>query len=540
MGSRQKPLPDCKVFFVVLGLFFGLLLGSGQALAGGAQTALEQAREAGNLVRSAERHFHAGRLEQARDQLAQAEALLEAAEAEGDLPQVRGARSRFDRLNQNVQRRLEQAAAEQPAAPAAPATAAPRMSGAQARDYRLVDEEMRRTRDRLTTPRWWDLSQSDRDQRLAQATTDADEFRSRLDALNAALDPALLQADPVRNSEARLAEIHELIAQRRDETEPVEEISPEVAEALELKQAVLDLHRAHLASFQGVHGNSMVYGTSIEEQLQVGRDAAAQLDALENEVIPAMLPTMLLVAEQYGETAMAINNALHRMGVSREHHFGRQFEDLYRGMENVARSRSASAEDLVRRASMFIDMMDSLSEEMRLPRLEQSRNLLALAQAFDPAESEVNQLLAQVDAQYAAMEERIERDVDARQWVTDIGDFTGPGQTDELARAALEFFRGAPAWNPAGRGVEVLAVSIQGQWDVANRDLFGRPIQWRVPVHMVMTNTDMKGDNIARVYELSVLAREGSPNHPVKTPPFVDYWVGNSWNMRLSNVPVQP
>lgn len=540
MCMRMKSLPERSGLLAVLGLFLGLVLGGGLALAADAGTALEQAREAGNLVRSAERHFHAGRLEQAQDELTQAQALLEAAEAEGDLPQVRGARSRFDRLNQSVQRRLEQTAAEQPAAPAAPDTAVPRMSGAQARDYRLVDQDMRRTRDRLATSRWWDLRQSDRDQRLAQATNEADEFRTRLDALNAALDPALLQAEPVQNSEAQLAEIRELIAQRRDETEPVEEILPAVAEALEFSRKILDLHQAHRAGFQGVHGNSMVYGTSIEEQLQAGRDTVAQLDALENEVIPAIQPTMRAIAEQYGETSSSINNALHRMGLPREHHFGSQFEDLYRGMENVARSRSASAEDLVRRANIFIDMMDSFSEEMRLPRLEQSRDLLLLAQAFDPSDSEVNQLLAQVDTQYAAMEERIERDIDARQWVTDIGDFAGPGQTDELARGALEFFRGAPAWNPAGRGVEVLSVSIQGQWDVANRDLFGRPIQWRVPVHMVMTNDQMQDNNIARVFELSVLAREGNPNDPVKTPPFVDYWVGNSWNMRLSNVPVQP
>ena len=562
MGLRFKKQShkQSPFFFAVL-LLAGLFAGS-PLWASDAQTALEQAREAGNLVRSAERHLHAGRLDEASAELAQAEALLETAEAAGDSPQVRSARSRFDRLNQNVQRRLEQRdAAAQPAAASAPAPAAPpqpgetaparatapaaaepppRMSGAQARNYRLVDQDMRNTRNRLTTPQWREFSQAERDQRLAQAEADADQFRTRLDALNAELDPALLQAEPVQNSEAQLAEIRTLIAQRREAPEPVAEVSDEVAEALELSRAVQALREAHLASFQGVHGNSMVHGTSMEEQLQVGRAAVEQLNRLENEVIPAIQPTMRTAAERYGETASAINNALHGLGVPREHHFGSQFMDLYRGMENLAKSRRASAEELVRQSSMYIDMIESFSEEMRLRRLEESRSMLALARDFDPADSELNERLAQVDALYAAMEERIERDVDARQWVNHVGDFAGPGQTDELAQAALEFFRSAPAWNPAGRGVEVLAVSIQGNWDVANRDLFGRPIQWRVPVHMVMTNTDMKGDNIARVYELSVLAREGSPDRPVKAAPFVDYWVGNSWNMRLSNVPVQP
>ncbi len=542
MGLRLMCLSGKSPFFSAALLLAGLLFGN-PLLADEAQTALEQAREAGNLVRSAERHLHAGRLDQAGEELAQAEALIVAAEAAGDSPQVRSARSRFDRLNQNVQRRLEQReTAAEPAAGSAPAPAEPppRMSGAQARNYRLVDQEMRRTRDLLTTHRWWEFSQDERDQRLARATVETDEFRDQLDALNAELDPALLQAEPVQNSEAQLAEIRELIAQRRDETEPVEEVSPEVAEAIELSQAVRDLREAHLESFQGVYGSNMAHGSSTEEQLQVGREAVEQLNRLENEVIPAIQPTMRTVAEKYGENSMSINNALHGLGVSREHHFGSQFDDLYRGMSNVAGSRSASAQELVRRADVFIGMMESFSEEMRLRRLEESRELLALARDFDPADSELNERLAQVDAMYGAMEERIERDVDARQWVDHVGDFAGPGQTDELARAALEFFRGAPAWNPAGRGVEVLAVSVQGDWDVANRDLFGRPIQWRVPVHMVMTNTDMKGDNIARVYELSVLAREGSPDRPVKAAPFVDYWVGNSWNMRLSNVPAQP
>lgn len=560
MGIRLKSFCNRSPFIMAFLLLAGLVLLGAQAFADESQTAVEQAREAGNLVRSAERHFHAGRLDQARDELAQAENLLEAAEAEGDLPQVRSARSRFDRLNQSVQRRLDQEKAEKPAAEAAPSAAAPapaadttpeqvapaatepppRLSGAQARNYRLVDQDMRSTRNRLNDPRWWEYSQSDRDQRLEQAAAEADGFRTRLDELNAELDPALLKAEPVQNSEAQLAEIRNLIAQRRGESEPVEEVSPAVAEALELEQAILALHQAHHDRFQGVHGNSMVHGTTMEEQMQTGREAVEQLDALERDVIPAIQATLQAVAENYGESAGAINNALHALGLSNEHHLGSRFMDLFRGLENVARTRRASAQDLVRRAGIFTDDIESYSEEMRLPRLEEAREMLALGRAFDPADTELNQRLAEVDAQYAAMSERIERDIDARQWAGDIGDFAGPGQTDELSSASLAFFRAEPAWNPAGRGVEILAVSVQGQWDVANRDLLGRVIQWRVPVHMVMTNTEMKEDNIARVYELSVLAREGGPDQAGKAPPFVEYWVGNSWNMRLSNVPVQP
>lgn len=226
-----------------------------------AQTQAEQVREINNLLRSAERHFHGGRFGGARQELDQAESILQSAEAE-DTPQIRGARSRYDRLNRNVQRRMGETEAAAPAGPATPAATAARMSGADARNYRLLDQEMRRTRNRLTDHRWWEISQPDRDGRLKEAGRDVDKYRSKLDGFNANLDPALLESEAVQNSEALLAEIQNLISKRSGEAEPVEEVSPAAAEALALAHKLQELHKMHYARLQGIHGNSMVHGTT--------------------------------------------------------------------------------------------------------------------------------------------------------------------------------------------------------------------------------------------------------------------------------------
>ena len=78
-----------------------------------------------------------------------------------------------------------------------------------------------------------------------------------------------------------------------------------------------------------------------------------------------------------------------------------------------------------------------------------------------------------------------------------------------------------------------LDVCVRGPWQVAERDIFGRVISWRLPIHIAVTDPDLRPRNVARVYELSLLAMEGAPDRAPQKPPFEGYWVGNSWMMRL-------
>jgi len=505
-----------------------------------AQSPADLLKEANNLLRTAERSMHSGKYEQARQELEKVGHLLESAPAD-DSPQMKTIRSKFSKLNTDIERRLGPATAATPATtqPVATATAAPaaKMSATTQRQFRELQREMEKTRQSLAYAKWWDLAPSMREGRLTSAGQAVGEYRAQLDTLKAELGPSLAQAADVTDSDALLAAIVTLHEQRAGEPEPVADQDTAVTEALALEKQLLDLHAAYNDRFQGVYGSTMVHGSLLEEQLQQGRDGAALLADLERDIVPAIQPVLLQIVEKYGDNPMDIDNALYDLGLKNEHFFGSRFRDLYAGLNNIQKTRTATAQDMAARAEDTIRGIDGYAEEIRLKKLDEVTEMLLIGQAFDPADQKVNRLLTEVDSLQAAMSARIEADVDARTWAGDIGNFAGPAKPAELTKAALDYFQQQPSWNPDGKGVEILAVAVRGQWDVAARDIFGRVIQWRLPIHLAITNTELKGNQLARVYELSILTQQGPPNNTDKQPPFADYWVGNSWNMRLAKVP---
>jgi len=80
-------------------------------------------------------------------------------------------------------------------------------------------------------------------------------------------------------------------------------------------------------------------------------------------------------------------------------------------------------------------------------------------------------------------------------------------------------------------------VAVRGQWEIAETNIFGQVTQWRLPIHLAVTDETLKKQNIAMVYELSILGKVGSPGSAPKSPPYDGFWVGDSWMMRLNKVP---
>lgn len=523
-----------------------VLTGSG-VFAVMAQAPADALKEVNTLLRTAERNFFSGKFDAVQADLDRIPPLLETAKAGGETPQLKTAVSKYEKIVKDLARRTgkTEATGSSGAVPAVAAQASEadsqskKMPAATARHFRELNREMEKIRSSLSYEKWWELTPSLRKSKIEAGQTNAEKFKVKLDQLKADLSPELAQAPEVSESENLLTEIQTLLNRRTTETEPAVGVPTAVAEALALEQQILDLHAAYADRFEGVYGSTMVYGSLLEEQLRVGRAAVDQLNALDREVVPVVQPVLREVAEKYGENAMDIDNALFASGLKNDHFFGNRFDDLYRGLNNMAKSRRASAQDLAGRAGEIMAAIQRTAEEIRLQRLSEARDMLLLGQAFDPADPDVNRLLAEVDTLYAAMSKQIEKDVDARKWAGDVDAFAGPGKTKDLAGAALEFIRKEPSWNPEGKGTEILAVAVRGPWDVAARDIFGRIIQWRLPVQVAVTNTGMKKNNVARVYELSVLTQQGGPDRTDKKPPFVDYWVGESWNMRLNKVPGQ-
>jgi len=176
-------------------------------------------------------------------------------------------------------------------------------------------------------------------------------------------------------------------------------------------------------------------------------------------------------------------------------------------------------------------------EDIRVPKLQEAKTLLEWALKFDPDNAYANARIATIDAEIAELAKQIDAETDARTWAGNVDDFPGPGSTGDLAKAALEYLRADRDWGKNENGTEVLAVCVRGGWQPADRDVFGRIVSWRLPIHVAATRPALKERGLARVYELSAVAQEGAPGAAKKAPPFAGYWVGDSWNIRLNKVP---
>ena len=423
-------------FVLVLSCFL-MVSCFGLTSAAQAQSPADLLKEANNLLRTAERSMHSGKYEEARQELEKVDRLLASAPAD-DSPQLKTIRSKYSKLSTDIERRLgpataTAAGAAQPAVAAATAPAA-KMPASIQRQFRELQREMDKTKHSLAYDKWWDLAASMREGRISTAEKAIGDYRAQLDGLKAELDPSLAGVADVTDSEALLATIVTLHAQRVSEPEPVVEQDNAVAEALALEKQLLDLHAAYNDRFQGVYGSTMVHGSLLEEQLQQGRDGAGLLAELEREVVPAIQPVLLQIAEKYGDNPMDIDNALYDLGLKNDHFFGSRFRDLYAGLNNIQKTRAATAQDMATRAGDTMGGISGYAEEIRLQKLDEAKEMLLIGQAFDPADQDVNRLLTELDGLQAAMSARIEADIDARSWAGDIGDFAGPGKVAELVK----------------------------------------------------------------------------------------------------------
>jgi len=299
-------------------------------------------------------------------------------------------------------------------------------------------------------------------------------------------------------------------------------------------EQLLTLYEQHSSKFEGIYGATLVYGSDVEEV----KAQLAKIESLEKEVLPVLQPVLAKTAEKYGTTSMDINNTLHELGMPSSEQFGTEFERLYESVGNVVKSRKATAESIASEGKKWISDFDFLVSDIRVKKLQEVKTLLQAGQKFDPNNQDINRMLAMIDDKIAEVAENIEKDIDAKTWSGHIDNFAGPGEPKALAQAALEYFRNHSGWgNNPDKHVEVLAVAVRGQWDVAETNIFGQVIQWRLPIHLAITDEKLKPKNVARVYELSVLTVQGVPDEVKKAPPFNGYWVGNSWMMRLNKLP---
>lgn len=170
-----------------------------------------------------------------------------------------------------------------------------------------------------------------------------------------------------------------------------------------------------------------------------------------------------------------------------------------------------------------------LHEIYRTRAILEARQLLDVCPRFAPDDAQLAQrmetLRPRVEATLARFREEEIAAIRDRQW-------PGGGGPQAQSATALAYLRGHPLLGAhPTRGITVLAVTVRGDWSVAERDLFGQPISYGLPVYVGLTS-NFTAEGVAQVLELTLITTEPRP-----APPWDGYWAGDTWLILRERVP---
>ena len=212
---------------------------------------------------------------------------------------------------------------------------------------------------------------------------------------------------------------------------------------------------------------------------------------------------------------------------------GSILNDFTAGLSGIDATAESLAQHLINQAE------EELHSEYRSQNsLEYYRKDLATAKLLD-ADSNVNEVLKAIDSELASIKNANNDKINNNSFPQDYRNFAGPGDLEKLLQEAFDWLDNSPAW---GKRIEPyshypVAVALKGDWTVVKRSATGLPTQWGLPIYAAVTNPEKEKDGIVRVFSLTAVGRETIDPQQGQKPPFVNVHVGDSWDMKISNLP---
>ena len=385
-----------------------------------------------------------------------------------------------------------------------------------------------------------DFREAERDDVAALALKGArrgrDEAGERLDAFIDA-NPDAGEAPPIAAVRTRIEELTAAIARAESDAEAEAAVATSAgADATADAEQILALRSEHADAMDVIHGRSVVYSDSadgVSEALAVIEKAEQAGDA--------MRPFLLEFRQRYGADENEIQRALDAEGAdaaSSNSRVAYNAGELFGFLEELGRTRTISAQTVAEHVAGRLADIDDYSAKVQQQRLAEADEMVRLGQAIDPNNPRLNRLRGEVaQLSQAKQAEQMAR-VESAEWPDHVSNFEGPGRVDDLAGSVRDYLADDRDWgNSEKRPQDVLAVTVTGPWQVAAQDLFGRPIQWRLPVMVAITDAELEPGGIAQAFEVSMVAKQGAPNQAPKSPPWDGFWVGDNYFLKIDALP---
>jgi len=523
----------------------------------------ETLRQVNSELRQAERDMFGGKTEEAIASLEPIrEKLLLAKEADPNNPQVKTLENRFEKLVKDLERRtgkdlgggtltaavvsttpelppqpeskplpVAEAKPAQPAAAQKEAETEAQLPHAARRpaqnaqgDLVRIDSAIERLSDSRLNPEQL-LGNMERALESARKNLETAREEAAKRGVTSHPDFDALEAG-IAEAEKKIAEAHERHeASKKEAAEKADEVNADV-KALKAEYDRVQPIFAKASGF-AIHYNDLKGPEELIESIE---------DFEQNE-LKGIQEHMQAFADKYGTTREEIDRKATSMGyVDSYYRASFAYTKLIEGIENVEKTRTAMADDLIRRAE---DMKERTTKGIhdfaRLDQHERIKQWGQMAARFDaenPRVLEFNEMVeAWVKADAQALNEKIDKAVFPKQ-ASDA-----PQDARQLVKAAIEFLQKENEKLAVERGSEVshvLAVSITGPWRVFAKNILGEPIQYNLPIATAVQTESEKGQGLARVYLSTLLTHEMKG---VKMgPPFLGVTMGDSHYIRASAV----
>lgn len=349
--------------------------------------------------------------------------------------------------------------------------------------------------------------------------------------------PALAQIDRLRIA-AGYDAVSEaaLYSQTKTSVDGADSADANGSNAQSNAERIVTLRDQYTEMLDTIHGNSVVYYDN-PEAVREGLNTIEAAEAAAAEI----RPVMRVVAERYGRERGSITEAMDAAGVSVDkpnYMVAANAHDLFEFLEQLADTRAASAQTIVDGVSARLGDLDDFAANIQQQRLAEAMEMIAIGQLIDPNQSELNRLRVAVEDAASEKQAAQMARIEAAEWPGHIDDFSGPGSIDSLSSSVRDYLANDRDWGQREvKPQEILSIAVRGSWQVAQRDILGRPMQWRLPVLVAVTDEELRPDGIARAYELSMVAKEGAANNAPKSPPWVGFWVGDNFFLKQNRLP---
>ncbi len=293
-------------------------------------------------------------------------------------------------------------------------------------------------------------------------------------------------------------------------------------------KALLDEYKRVEPLFAKATGYVMHYN-----DLKPVKELLTQIENFEKNDLDKINGEMKTFSQKYGSTRQEIDQKADAMGYSGQGRASFPYTGLSEGIENVQKTRTVMADDLVRRAS---DMRDQTSKGISdFARPKQYKRIKAwgeLAAQLDQDNSRVKEFNSGLDSWIEKDMKALNAKIDKVTWPNDADN--APDDAEKLSEIAVRFLQKEEN-KRAEKNIEVgkvLSVVITGPWRVFKKNLLGEPIQYNLPILCAVKYESDKDLNVARVYNSTLLTEEYKG---VKmAPPFLGATVGNSYYIRPS------